>query len=59
MVGFWSIKEPLLASIMSSAILQHQSLEQAVAFSLATLLASPSLIGFDIQNLFLQCFKVS
>jgi hypothetical protein len=44
---------------MSSAILNHKSLEAAVAFHMANKLATPTLIGTQIQSLFMQCFEVS
>lgn len=50
-------KEPLLSSFMSSAILNHKSLEAAVAFHMANKLATPTLIGTQIQSLFMQCFE--
>ena len=43
---------------MQSAILRHRSLETAVAFHMANKLATPSLIGTQIQALFMQCFEV-
>jgi len=51
-------QEPLLVSYMYSSILNHKSLERAVAFHMATKLATPSLIGTQIETLFLQCFEV-
>ncbi|TFJ81602.1 hypothetical protein NSK_006853 [Nannochloropsis salina CCMP1776] len=50
-------KEPLLVSYMYCSILNHKSLEQAVAFHMATKLATPSLIGTQIESLFAQCFE--
>lgn len=43
---------------MYSSVLNHKSLEAAVAFHMATKLATPSLIGTQIEALFLQCFEV-
>jgi len=51
-------QEPLLVSYMYSSILNHKSLERSVAFHMATKLATPSLIGTQIETLFLQCFEV-
>jgi hypothetical protein len=51
-------QEPLLVSLMYSSVLNHKSLEAAVAFHMATKLATPSLIGTQIEALFLQCFEV-
>jgi hypothetical protein len=45
-------------SLMYSSVLNHKSLEAAVAFHMATKLATPSLIGAQIETLFLQCFEV-
>ena len=53
------IQEPLLSSYMYSSILNHKTLEEAVAFHMATKLATPSLIGTHVQSLFMQCFEVS
>ncbi|KAM3569463.1 hypothetical protein VYU27_008444 [Nannochloropsis oceanica] len=50
-------KEPLLVSSMYASILNHRSLEQAVSFHMATKLATPSLIGTQIEGLFRQCFE--
>jgi hypothetical protein len=43
---------------MTAAILNHKALENAVAFNMAAKLATPSLIGTQIQALFKQCFEV-
>lgn len=45
-------------SYMTAAILNHKALENAVAFNMAAKLATPSLIGTQIQALFKQCFEV-
>lgn len=53
-----AMQEPLLVSYMTAAILNHKTLEHAVAFNMAAKLATPSLIGTQIQALFKQCFEV-
>lgn len=52
------MQEPLLVSYMTAAVLNHKTLEDAVAFNMAAKLATPSLIGTQIQALFKQCFEV-
>mmetsp|Transcript_30741 Transcript_30741/g.46525 ORF Transcript_30741/g.46525 Transcript_30741/m.46525 type:complete len:622 (+) Transcript_30741:248-2113(+) len=44
-------REPLLVSFLYSTILNHQSLESALAFHLANRIASPNMIGTQIQSL--------
>ena len=47
-------KEPMLASFMHASILSHSSLEQALAFQMANLLASPAMLSTQMQALFLE-----
>lgn len=52
-------KEPLLASMMHSSILSHDSLENAISFHMANLLASSSMTSTQIQSMFLNVFEKS
>lgn len=49
--------EPLLASFMHASILSHSSLEKSLAFHMANLLASPSMISTQIQSVFLEALE--
>ncbi|GMI35793.1 hypothetical protein TrRE_jg8107, partial [Triparma retinervis] len=51
--------EPLLVSFLYSTILNHNSLESALAFHLANRLASPSMISTQVQSLILSAFAAS
>ena len=52
-------REPLLVSFLFSSILNHDSLESALAFHLANRLASPSMISTQIMSLCLEAFNNS
>eukprot|EP00814_Leptocylindrus_danicus_P007005 CAMPEP_0116020088 /NCGR_PEP_ID=MMETSP0321-20121206/9601_1 /TAXON_ID=163516 /ORGANISM="Leptocylindrus danicus var. danicus, Strain B650" /LENGTH=458 /DNA_ID=CAMNT_0003490737 /DNA_START=1659 /DNA_END=3035 /DNA_ORIENTATION=- len=52
-------REPLLVSFLFSTILNHDSLESALAFHLANRLASPSMISTQVMNLCLEALKNS
>ncbi|GMI21451.1 hypothetical protein TrCOL_g3122 [Triparma columacea] len=52
-------EEPLLVSFLYSTILNHNSLESALAFHLANRLASSSMISTQVQSLFLEAFSSS
>mmetsp|Transcript_5134 Transcript_5134/g.6981 ORF Transcript_5134/g.6981 Transcript_5134/m.6981 type:complete len:456 (+) Transcript_5134:188-1555(+) len=52
-------REPLLVSFLFSSILNHDSLESALAFHLANRLASPSMISTQIMSLCLEAFDNS
>ena len=52
-------REPLLVSFLYSSILNHQSLESALAFHLANRLASPSMISTQIMSLILEALRES
>lgn len=52
-------REPLLVSFLFSTILNHDSLESALAFHLANRLASPSMISTQIMSLCMEAFKES
>lgn len=47
-------REPLLVSFLYSSILNHDSLESSLAFSLANKLSSPAMISTQIQSLILE-----
>lgn len=52
-------REPLLVSFMHSSILNHRSLESALAFHLANRLSSPAMISTQIQSLILEALDSS
>ena len=52
-------REFLLVSFLFSSILNHDSLESALAFHLANRLASPSMISTQIMSLCLEAFDNS
>mmetsp|Transcript_21865 Transcript_21865/g.32724 ORF Transcript_21865/g.32724 Transcript_21865/m.32724 type:complete len:493 (+) Transcript_21865:138-1616(+) len=52
-------REPLLVSFLYSTILNHPSLESALAFHLANRLASPSMISTQIMSLILEALHES
>lgn len=52
-------REPLLVSFMHSSILNHRSLESALAFHLANRLSSPAMISTQIQSLILEALDNS
>jgi serine O-acetyltransferase len=52
-------REPLLVSFMYSTILNHDTLESALAFHLANLLSSPAMISTQIQSLILEALDHS
>jgi serine O-acetyltransferase len=52
-------REPLLVSFLYSTILNHNSLESALAFHLANRLSSPAMISTQIQSLILEALKHS
>lgn len=52
-------REPLLVSFMYSSILNHRSLESALAFHLANRLSSPAMISTQIQSLILEALDNS
>lgn len=52
-------REPLLVSFLYSTILNHNSLESALAFHLANRLSSPAMISTQIQSLILEALRGS
>ena len=52
-------REPLLVSFLHSTILNHKSLESALAFHLANRLSSPAMISTQIQSLILEALANS
>lgn len=52
-------REPLLVSFLYSTILNHATLESALAFHLANRLASPSMDSIQIMNIILDASKHS
>jgi hypothetical protein len=52
-------REPLLVSFLHSSILNHRSLESALAFHLANRLSSPAMISTQIQSLILDALEHS
>ena len=52
-------REPLLVSFLHSTILNHASLESALAFHLANRLSSPAMISTQIQALILEALQNS
>mmetsp|Transcript_5174 Transcript_5174/g.9846 ORF Transcript_5174/g.9846 Transcript_5174/m.9846 type:complete len:559 (-) Transcript_5174:77-1753(-) len=52
-------REPLLVSFLYSTILNHATLESALAFHLANRLASPSMDSIQIMNIILDASKYS
>lgn len=52
-------REPLLVSFLYSTILNHATLESALAFHLANRLASPSMDSIQIMNIILDASKNS
>jgi serine O-acetyltransferase len=52
-------REPLLVSFMHSSILNHRTLESALAFHLANGLSSPAMISTQIQSLILEALDNS
>ncbi len=52
-------REPLLVSFLYSTILNHPTLESALAFHLANRLASPSMISTQIMSLILEALQES
>jgi len=52
-------REPLLVSFLYSTILNHNSLESALAFHLANRLSSPAMISTQIQALILEALENS
>eukprot|EP00979_Chaetoceros_neogracilis_P015721 scaffold6447_cov278-Chaetoceros_neogracile.AAC.4 len=52
-------REPILVSFLYSNILNHPSLESALAFHLATRLASPSMDSIQIMNIILDAMDES
>ena len=52
-------REPLLVSFLYSTILNHDSLESALAFHLANRLSSPAMISTQIQSLILEALRGS
>ena len=52
-------REPILVSFLYSNILNHPSLESALAFHLATRLASPSMDSIQIMNIILDALDNS
>ena len=49
-------REPLLVSFIYSTILNHPSLESALAFHLSNRLASPAMLSIQIMSLFEEAF---
>lgn len=52
-------REPLLVSFLYSTILNHESLESALAFHLANLLSSPAMISTQVMSLCLEALQSS
>jgi serine O-acetyltransferase len=52
-------REPLLVSFLYSTILNHDSLESALAFHLANRLSSPAMISTQIQSLIMEALEHS
>ena len=52
-------REPLLVSFLYSTILNHNSLESALAFHLANRLSSPAMISTQLQALILEALENS
>jgi serine O-acetyltransferase len=52
-------REPLLVSFLFSTILNHKSLESALAFHLANRLASPAMISTQVMDLCLEAMNNS
>jgi serine O-acetyltransferase len=52
-------REPLLVSFLYSTILNHESLESALAFHLANLLSSPAMISTQVMSLCLEALHSS
>lgn len=52
-------REPLLVSFLYSTILNHDSLESALAFHLANRLSSPAMISTQIQSLIMEALENS
>jgi serine O-acetyltransferase len=52
-------REPLLVSFLHSTILNHRTLESALAFHLANRLSSPAMISTQIQSLILEALEHS
>jgi serine O-acetyltransferase len=52
-------REPLLVSFLYSTILNHNSLESALAFHLANRLSSPAMISTQLQALMLEALENS
>lgn len=52
-------REPLLVSFLHSTILNHKTLESALAFHLANCLSSPAMISTQIQSLILEALDHS
>ena len=49
-------REPLLVSFLFSTILNHPTLESALAFHLANRLSSPAMISTQIQSIIMEAF---
>uniref|UniRef100_A0A7S4INR4 serine O-acetyltransferase n=1 Tax=Odontella aurita TaxID=265563 RepID=A0A7S4INR4_9STRA len=54
-----ALREPLLVSFLHSTILNHPSLESALAFHLANKLSSPSMIGTQLMSLISEALESS
>ncbi len=52
-------REPLLVSFLFSTILNHETLESALAFHLANLLSSPAMISTQVMSLCLEAIHSS
>lgn len=52
-------REPLLVSFLYSTILNHESLESALAFHLANLLSSPAMISTQVMSLCMEALQSS
>jgi serine O-acetyltransferase len=52
-------REPLLVSFLFSTILNHETLESALAFHLANLLSSPAMISTEVMSLCLEALQKS
>lgn len=52
-------REPLLVSFLFSTILNHETLESALAFHLANLLSSPAMISTEVMSLCLEALHKS
>ena len=50
-------REPLLVSFLFSTILNHPTLESALAFHLANRLSSPTMIGTQIQSIVMEALE--